>query len=204
MHKAQGGKRTIKLNLDRVIGSTGERSAWPAASFERPRFLSDFAAVEVAQYNQSLCDRDPVCFRVVRQRAWRQRLRWRRRPVRGRRPVPDDRDDQQSGFRPGGKRRPGGQLRRHRDFHQRQTAVLHRQGLFEYTAFRLQPVAVHAPCRRAGRRRQRRRRHRRGQAQWRIWAGPNTACSPPTRPAKRGVPSMHCAWSGTSTSRTRA
>ena len=54
MRKAQGDKRTIKINLDRVIGSTGERSAWPAASFERPRFLSDFAAVEVAQYSQSL------------------------------------------------------------------------------------------------------------------------------------------------------
>lgn len=54
MHKALGDKRTIKINLDRVIGSTGERSAWPAASFERPRFLSDFAAVEVAQYSQSL------------------------------------------------------------------------------------------------------------------------------------------------------
>ncbi|MGH8060466.1 MAG: DUF5916 domain-containing protein [Pseudoxanthomonas sp.] len=54
MHKAQGGKRTIRINLHRVIGSTGERSAWPAASFERPRFLSDFAAVEVAQYSQSL------------------------------------------------------------------------------------------------------------------------------------------------------
>ena len=54
MRKAQDGKRTLRINLDRVIGSTGERSAWPAASFERPRFLSDFAAVEVAQYSQSL------------------------------------------------------------------------------------------------------------------------------------------------------
>jgi hypothetical protein len=54
MRKAQGDKRTIRINLDRVIGSTGERSAWPAASFERPRFLSDFAAVEVAKYSQSL------------------------------------------------------------------------------------------------------------------------------------------------------
>ena len=44
----------MKIYLDRVIGSTGERSAWPPASFERPRFMSDFAAVEVAQYSQSL------------------------------------------------------------------------------------------------------------------------------------------------------
>lgn len=54
MRKAQGDRRRLKINLDRVIGSTGERSAWPAASFERPRFLSDFAVVEVAQYSQSL------------------------------------------------------------------------------------------------------------------------------------------------------
>jgi len=54
MGKAVGGKRTFKVNLDRVIGSTGERTAWPVASFERPRFLSDFAPVEVAAYSQSL------------------------------------------------------------------------------------------------------------------------------------------------------
>ncbi len=54
MHKASGGKRRMKLYLDRVIGATGERAAWPVASFERPRFLSDFAVVEVTDYQQSL------------------------------------------------------------------------------------------------------------------------------------------------------
>lgn len=54
MHKADGDMRTVKLYLDRVIGSTGERSAWPVASYERPRFLSDFNAVELKQYNQAL------------------------------------------------------------------------------------------------------------------------------------------------------
>lgn len=54
MHKVNGDKRTMKVYLDRVIGSTGERSAWPAASFERPRFLSEFTLVEVPQYSQSL------------------------------------------------------------------------------------------------------------------------------------------------------
>ncbi|MET0892253.1 MAG: DUF5916 domain-containing protein, partial [Pseudoxanthomonas sp.] len=54
MRKASGDTRTLKIYLDRVIGSTGERSAWPAASFERPRFMSDFNAVEMAQYSQSL------------------------------------------------------------------------------------------------------------------------------------------------------
>ena len=54
MASAHGDRRTLKLYLDRVIGSTGERAAWPAASFERPRFLSDFAPVEVVAYSQSL------------------------------------------------------------------------------------------------------------------------------------------------------
>ncbi|HET6545961.1 MAG TPA: DUF5916 domain-containing protein, partial [Rhodanobacteraceae bacterium] len=54
MHKAAGGRRNIGLYLDRVIGSTGERDAWPAASFQRSRFLSDFERVEVRAYSQSL------------------------------------------------------------------------------------------------------------------------------------------------------
>ncbi len=54
MGKGQDGKRTFRIYLDRVIGSTGERSAWPAASFERPRFLSDFAPIQVPIYNQAL------------------------------------------------------------------------------------------------------------------------------------------------------
>ncbi len=54
MARAEGDRRTLKIYLDRVIGSTGERAAWPAASFERSRFLSDFTPVEVAAYSQSL------------------------------------------------------------------------------------------------------------------------------------------------------
>ncbi len=54
MHKAIGGTRTVGLYLDRVIGSTGERVAWPVASFSRPRFLSDFTPVELPAYTQSL------------------------------------------------------------------------------------------------------------------------------------------------------
>jgi hypothetical protein len=54
MARAEGDRRTLKIYLDRVIGSTGERAARPAASFERPRFLSDFTPVEVAAYSQSL------------------------------------------------------------------------------------------------------------------------------------------------------
>jgi len=54
MGKARDGKRHFKVYLDRVIGSTGERMAWPAASFERPRFLSDFTPIEVPAYSASL------------------------------------------------------------------------------------------------------------------------------------------------------
>jgi hypothetical protein len=47
-------KRTLGICLDRVVGASGERVAWPQASFERPRYLSDFANVEVASFSQSL------------------------------------------------------------------------------------------------------------------------------------------------------
>ena len=46
--------RTFTIYLDRVVGTTGERVAWPFASMERPRFLSDFAPIEVPRFSQSL------------------------------------------------------------------------------------------------------------------------------------------------------
>jgi hypothetical protein len=54
MRSSDGEKRTIGIYVDRVVGVTGERSGWPFASFERPRFLSDFAPLEITQYRQSL------------------------------------------------------------------------------------------------------------------------------------------------------
>ena len=54
MRKAEGGKRTIGLYLDRVVASTGERMAWPVASFTRARFVSDFRKVTLPAYTQSL------------------------------------------------------------------------------------------------------------------------------------------------------
>jgi hypothetical protein len=54
MRSAKGETRRVAIYLDRVIGMTGERAAWPLASFERPRFLSDFAVIEVANHSQSL------------------------------------------------------------------------------------------------------------------------------------------------------
>jgi len=54
MKKGQGGKRTIGIQLDRVIGTTGERVGWPAIFGGETRFLSAFEKVEVADYSQSL------------------------------------------------------------------------------------------------------------------------------------------------------
>ncbi|MEO5596329.1 MAG: DUF5916 domain-containing protein, partial [Lysobacteraceae bacterium] len=54
MRKVAGAQRTLGVYLDRVIGSTGERVAWPAASYEQARFLSDFTRMPVPRYSQSL------------------------------------------------------------------------------------------------------------------------------------------------------
>ena len=54
MGKGSDGKRTLGIYLDRVVGSTGERLAWPDASFTLPRFMSDFRKVEVPVFSQSL------------------------------------------------------------------------------------------------------------------------------------------------------
>lgn len=54
MAKPENGTRTLGIYLDRVVAHTGERIAWPAASYQRPRFLSDFARVEVPHYEQAL------------------------------------------------------------------------------------------------------------------------------------------------------
>jgi hypothetical protein len=54
MQAAKGDKRTIGISLDRVIGSTAERMAWPAISFVEPRFLTVLEKVQVPQYSQSL------------------------------------------------------------------------------------------------------------------------------------------------------
>jgi hypothetical protein len=54
MRAAHDDVRTLHLYLDRVVGSTGERVAWPVASFQQPRFLTDFQAMDVPAYSQSL------------------------------------------------------------------------------------------------------------------------------------------------------
>ncbi|NII09595.1 hypothetical protein HBF24_02735 [Oleiagrimonas sp. C23AA] len=54
MRRAPGDRRTVGIYLDRIIGSTGERMAWPTASFTRARFLSDFHRMKLKAYSQSL------------------------------------------------------------------------------------------------------------------------------------------------------
>ena len=54
MARGVDGRRAFRIYLDRVVGATGERMAWPQASFERPRFLSDFAPIELPAYNTAL------------------------------------------------------------------------------------------------------------------------------------------------------
>ncbi len=54
MKDGQAGKRQVGVYLDRVIGATGERVAWPAISYFEPRYLSDFAMIEIPAYSQSL------------------------------------------------------------------------------------------------------------------------------------------------------
>lgn len=54
MRESTAATRTINLYLDRVVAATGERVAWPLASFEKTRFISDFAPIEVRNFRQPL------------------------------------------------------------------------------------------------------------------------------------------------------
>ncbi|MFZ5638122.1 MAG: DUF5916 domain-containing protein [Pseudomonadota bacterium] len=54
MRADAGGKRTIGLAFDRVVGDSNERMTWPAISFTEQRYLSVLEKVEVPQYSQSL------------------------------------------------------------------------------------------------------------------------------------------------------
>ncbi|HET7126875.1 MAG TPA: DUF5916 domain-containing protein [Lysobacter sp.] len=54
MKDGSDGKRSIGVQLDRVVGTTGERVGWPAVFGGEQRFLSQFSKVEVPEYSQSL------------------------------------------------------------------------------------------------------------------------------------------------------
>lgn len=54
MRDAAGGMRTLGIQLDRVVASSGERLSWPAVHYTEARYLSAFNRVEVPAYRQSL------------------------------------------------------------------------------------------------------------------------------------------------------
>lgn len=54
MRQAEGDVRRISIQLDRVIGATGERMSWPAVSYTEPRYLSAFEKIDVPKFSQSL------------------------------------------------------------------------------------------------------------------------------------------------------
>ena len=54
MREAQGGNRTMRVGLDRVIAQTGQRGSWPAVGFTEPRFLTQLQPVTVPAFSQSL------------------------------------------------------------------------------------------------------------------------------------------------------
>ena len=54
MKNGHDGKRTVGVQLDRVIGSTGQRVGWPAIYGEESRFLSAFTKMEIPAYSQAL------------------------------------------------------------------------------------------------------------------------------------------------------
>lgn len=53
MRNSSAQRRTIGVYFDRVIVASGERFAYPEASWTRPRFVSDFAKIEIDQHQQA-------------------------------------------------------------------------------------------------------------------------------------------------------
>ncbi len=51
--------RTVAVYFDRVLGATDERQSWPAASFERGTYISDFARIQIPQYRSAVLDLFP-------------------------------------------------------------------------------------------------------------------------------------------------
>ena len=65
MRADAGGKRTIGIAFDRVVGESNERMAWPAISFNEQRYLSVLNKVEVPQFSQSLLAITPYVVGLV-------------------------------------------------------------------------------------------------------------------------------------------
>ena len=54
MQKRPGATRTIAVYFDRVLAGSSERFAYPAASYKQSRFVSDFAKIDIPQFDASV------------------------------------------------------------------------------------------------------------------------------------------------------
>jgi len=59
MREADGERRTLGINVGRIVEAMGERYSWPAISFQQPRYVSGFAKVEVAAWRDRALDLIP-------------------------------------------------------------------------------------------------------------------------------------------------
>lgn len=53
MAKSRGTNRDIRISFDRAVWNAGERYSYPAISATQSRYLSDFAGLSIASYEQS-------------------------------------------------------------------------------------------------------------------------------------------------------
>lgn len=56
MRQSREPEREIAVQLGRYVESRGERSAWPAISFDRARFVSELQHVRITSYNETRLD----------------------------------------------------------------------------------------------------------------------------------------------------
>ena len=56
MREAEGTKRSIAVNVGRILEALGERHSWPAISFQQPRYVSQFASIELQAHRQTALD----------------------------------------------------------------------------------------------------------------------------------------------------
>lgn len=71
MKSAEGNTRPIGFSVDRVVGVTGQRMAWPAVTWSEPQYLSVLGKLDVKSYSQSLLAITPYVVAVQDQVAGR-------------------------------------------------------------------------------------------------------------------------------------
>ena len=71
MKAVEGDMRRIGLSVDRVVGVSGQRMAWPAVTWSEPQYLSVLGKLDVQSYSQSLLAITPYVVAVQDQVAGR-------------------------------------------------------------------------------------------------------------------------------------